>query len=59
MKVLLLSNESATITQKKTMVSKVITTFLALILTLKNLIFDSKFYLPIKGCTIGTKYVPT
>ena len=40
--------------QHKTVPTKVITTFLALILTLNNFIFNSKFYLQIKGCTMGT-----
>ena len=39
---------------KKTVATKVIATFLALILTLNNFIFNSKFYLQIKGCTMGT-----
>ena len=45
---------------KKTGATKVIRTFLALILTLNNFIFNSKFYLQIKGCATGaicvTKY---
>ena len=40
--------------QHKTVPTKVITTFLALILTLNNFIFNSKFYLQIKGCAMGT-----
>ena len=39
---------------KKTVAKKVITTFLSLILTLKNFIFNSKFYSHIKGCAMGT-----
>ena len=31
-----------------------ITTFLTLILTLNNFVFNSKFYLQIKGCAMGT-----
>ena len=38
--------------------TKVIT-FLALILTLNNFIFNSKFYLQIKGCAMGTICAPT
>ena len=44
---------------KKTVATKVMTTFLVLILTLSNLIFNSKFYLQIKGCTMGTICTPT
>ena len=40
--------------QHKTVPTKVITTFLALILTLNNFIFNSKFYLQIKGCAMAT-----
>ena len=35
-----------------------ITTFPALILTLNNFVFNSKFYLQIKGCAMGTICVP-
>ena len=38
----------------KTIPTKIITTFLALILTLNNFIFNSKFYLQIKGYAMGT-----
>ena len=44
--------------QHKIVPTKVITTFLALILTLNNSIFNSKFYLQIKGCTMGTICAP-
>ena len=44
---------------KKIVATKVITTFLGLVLTLNNFIFNSKFYLQIKGCTMGTIYAPT
>ena len=44
---------------KKTVATKVITTFLARILTLSNSMFDSKFYLQIKGCAVGTICTPT
>ena len=36
----------------KSVATKVITTFLALFLTLNNFIFNSKFYLQIKGCAM-------
>ena len=39
---------------KKAVATKVITTFLAIILTLNNFIFNSKFYFQIKGCAMGT-----
>ena len=42
----------------KTVTTKVLTIFLALILTLNNFIFNSKFYLQIKGCTMGTICAP-
>ena len=42
----------------KTIPTKIITTFLALILTLNNFVFNSKFYLQIKGCTMGTICAP-
>ena len=44
--------------QQKTVPTKVLTTFLALILTLNNFIFDSKLYLQIKGCAVSTICVP-
>ena len=44
--------------QHKTVPTKFITTFLALILTLNNFIFNSKFYLQIKGCSLGTICAP-
>ena len=43
---------------KKTIVTKVISTFSALILTLSNFVFNSKFYLQIKGCAMGTTCAP-
>ena len=39
---------------KKTTTIKVITTFLALIVTLNNFVFDCIHYLQIKGCAMGT-----
>ena len=44
---------------KKTIPTKIITTFLALILTLNNFIFNSQFYLQIKGCAMGTICAPS
>ena len=41
----------------KTIPTKIIT-FLALILTLNNFVFNSKFYLQIKGCAMGTICAP-
>ena len=43
---------------KKTVVTKVILTFSALILTLRNFVFNSKFYLQIKGCAMSTTCAP-
>ena len=43
---------------QKAVPPKVITTFLLLILTLNNFVFSSKFYLQIKGCSMGTICVP-
>ena len=34
------------------------TTFLGLVLTLNNFVFNCQIYLHIKGCTMGTKYAP-
>ena len=44
---------------KKTTNTKIITTFLALILTLNNFLFDCMHHLLIKGCVLGTIYAPT
>ena len=43
----------------KTISTKINATFLALISTLKNFIFNSKFYLQIKSCAIGTICAPS
>ena len=43
---------------KKSIATKVITTFLPLILTLNNFIFNCKHYLQIKGCGMGTTCPP-
>ena len=40
--------------QQKTVATKVLATFLALILTLNNFIFNSKLYLQIEGCAMST-----
>ena len=42
----------------KTLPTNIITTFLALILTLNNFVFNSKFYLQIKGCATGKICAP-
>ena len=42
----------------KTLPTKIIATFLALILTLINFVFNSNFYLQIKGCAMGTICAP-
>ena len=44
----------------KTIPTKIIATFLALILilTLNNFVFNSKVYLQIKGCAMGTICAP-
>ena len=44
--------------QQKTVATKVLTTFLALILTLNNFISNCKLYLQIKGCAMGTICAP-
>ena len=44
--------------KKKTVPTKVLATFLGLILTLNNFIFNSKLYLQIKGCAMGTICAP-
>ena len=61
----LLNNEGIAATKKrydsyihKTIPTKSITKFLALILTLNNFVFNSKFYLRIKGRAMGTICAP-
>ena len=44
--------------QHKAVATKVLTTFLVLILVLNNFIFNSKFYLQIKGCVMRTIFSP-
>ena len=46
-------------TQKKTLPTKVIVTFLSLILTLNYFTFNSKFYLQTRGCAMGTICAPS
>ena len=46
------------IRQLSKVITKVITAFLALILTLNNFIFNCNLYLQIKGCAIGTIWTP-
>ena len=50
-----LLKESSTPTSLKT----VIVTFLEMILTLNNFVFNGKHYLQIKGCAMGTKCAPS
>ena len=42
----------------KTLPTKIITKFQALILMLNNVVINSKFYLQIKGCGMGTICAP-
>ena len=44
--------------QHKKVPTKVIITFLGLILTLNNFVFNSKFYVQIRGCAMGSICVP-
>ena len=44
--------------EQKTVATKVLTNFLALILTLNNFIFNSKLYLQIKVCAMDTLCAP-
>ena len=44
---------------EKSVATKVLTTFLAFILTTNNFIFNSKYYLQIKGCALETVCAPT
>ena len=44
---------------KRTASTKVVTTFLALILTLNNFIINCKYYLQIKGCAMGAICAPS
>ena len=43
----------------KNVVTKVITTFLALIITLNNFVFNCKHYLQMKGCAMGSICAPS
>ena len=42
----------------KTLPTKIIATFLALIITLNNFVFNSKFYPQVKVCAVGTSCPP-
>ena len=55
-----ISAVETTLTKNKTPISlsNVIQTFLRLILTLNNFIFNGKNYLQTKGCAMGTKCAP-
>ena len=44
---------------ENTIPNKIITTFLALIIKLNNFIFNSTFYLKIKGCAMETICAPS
>ena len=44
---------------EKSVATKIIITFLALILTLNNFIFNCKNYLQIRGCAMGTACAPS
>ena len=43
----------------KNVTTKVITTFLTLILTLNNFVFNRKHYIQIKGCVMGAIFAPS
>ena len=43
----------------KTLPRKIITTFLAVILSLNNFVFNSRFFLQMKGCAIGIICIPS
>ena len=60
------NNEGIATTKKRydnyihrTLPTKIITTFLAVILRLNNFVFNSKFYIQIKNCLMGTIGAPT
>ena len=44
--------------QERSVATKVIITFLALILTLKNFMFSYKNYLQLRGCVMVTAFAP-
>ena len=48
-----------TFNAKQTVATKVITTFLAIIVTLNNFIFNSTNYLQTKACAMGTICAPS
>ena len=45
--------------KRKSIGTRVISTFLRLVLTLNNFVFNSQNYLQIKGCAMGTKFAPS
>ena len=45
--------------KRKNIGTRIISTFLYLVLTLNNFIFNSQNYVQIKGCTMGTKCAPS
>ena len=45
--------------KRKNIGTTIISTFLRLVLTLNNFVFNSQNYLPIKGCAMGTKCAPS
>ena len=59
----ILNNEGINVVETKlkrtNLPTKVIISFLKLILTLNNFIFNCTNFLQIKGCAMGTKYIPT
>ena len=48
-----------TILKRKNIETRIISTFLGLVLTLYNFVFNSQNYLRIKGCAMGTKCAPS
>ena len=45
--------------KRKNIGTTIISTFLRLVLTLNNFVFNSQNYLQIKGCAMGTKCAPS
>ena len=45
--------------KRKNIGTRIVSTFLRLVLTLNNFVFNSQNYLPIKGCAMGTKCAPS
>ena len=48
-----------TILKRRNIGTRIISTFLRLVLTLNNFVFNSQNYLQIKGCSMGTKCAPS